>query len=104
MLDVFVPLQLADRLIGIYKTDNATKTVTIHPTLVAGARPAPVLCSPLQNYLHSCFNSLHLTNQQYVTPTPEQASAATKARVMREAVPAEPSATVADGAPPLVVN
>lgn len=29
--------QLADRLIGIYKTDNATKTVTINPTLVAGA-------------------------------------------------------------------
>lgn len=28
--------QLADRLIGIYKTDNATKSVTINPELVAG--------------------------------------------------------------------
>jgi structural maintenance of chromosome 4 len=28
--------ELADRLIGIYKTDNATKSVTINPGLVAG--------------------------------------------------------------------
>ena len=28
--------QLADRLVGIYKTDNATKSVTINPSLVAG--------------------------------------------------------------------
>ncbi len=27
--------ELADRLIGIYKTHNATKSVTINPTLVA---------------------------------------------------------------------
>ena len=28
--------QLADRLVGIYKTDNCTKSITINPALVAG--------------------------------------------------------------------
>ncbi len=33
--------ELADRLVGIYKTDNATKTVTINPAefTVGGAEP-----------------------------------------------------------------
>merc|ERR1712054_406978 len=31
--------ELADRLVGIYKTDNCTKTVTINPQLVAAAAP-----------------------------------------------------------------
>eukprot|EP00955_Chlamydomonas_euryale_P068898 360262-Chlamydomonas_euryale.AAC.16 len=33
--------ELADRLVGIYKTDNATKTVTINPShFVVGPTPA----------------------------------------------------------------
>lgn len=32
--------ELADRLVGIYKTDNATKTVTINPgEFVVGSQP-----------------------------------------------------------------
>jgi structural maintenance of chromosome 4 len=27
--------ELADRLVGIYKTDNTTKTIAINPTLIA---------------------------------------------------------------------
>lgn len=35
--------ELADRLVGIYKTDNATKSVTINPGAFAvRAAPAPV--------------------------------------------------------------
>ena len=34
--------ELADRLVGIYKTDNATKSVAINPgAFVVGAPPAP---------------------------------------------------------------
>ena len=33
--------ELADRLVGIYKTNNATKSVTIDPKLFAQAHHAP---------------------------------------------------------------
>jgi structural maintenance of chromosome 4 len=42
--------ELADRLVGIYKTENATKSVTINPKLVAaraaGLKPVRELHSP----------------------------------------------------------
>ena len=38
--------ELADRLVGIYKTDNCTKTVTINPHAIArGAQTAPAISS-----------------------------------------------------------
>ena len=33
--------ELADRLVGIYKTDNCTKSVTINPHLMEDALPPP---------------------------------------------------------------
>ena len=33
--------ELADRLVGIYKTDNCTKSVTINPHLLEEAVPPP---------------------------------------------------------------
>ena len=33
--------ELADRLVGIYKTDNCTKSVTINPHLMEDAFPPP---------------------------------------------------------------
>ena len=33
--------ELADRLVGIYKTDNCTKSVTIDPHLMEDALPPP---------------------------------------------------------------
>ena len=33
--------ELADRLVGIYKTHNATKSVTINPALIGQTAPAP---------------------------------------------------------------
>ena len=35
--------ELADRLVGIYKTDNCTKSVTINPHLMEGASPPPTM-------------------------------------------------------------
>ena len=32
--------ELADRLVGIYKTDNATKSVTINPSAFASSLPS----------------------------------------------------------------
>lgn len=62
-------LQLADRLIGIYKTDNATKTVTINPTLVAGGRQRQLLALSIKlsnTPVFSVTNCLHFTNQQNI--------------------------------------
>lgn len=40
--------ELADRLIGIYKTDNCTKSVTINPMrIAASAAPAPAPASAM---------------------------------------------------------
>ena len=38
--------ELADRLVGIYKTDNATKSVAINPgAFVVGTPPAPAIAA-----------------------------------------------------------
>ena len=47
--------QLADRLIGIYKTDNCTKSVTIDPAAIAG------LCSPHEN---SSYTDINMTQSR----------------------------------------
>ena len=35
--------ELADRLVGIYKTDNCTKSVTINPHLLEESFPPPTM-------------------------------------------------------------
>jgi len=37
--------ELADRLVGIYKTDNKTKSISINPTAITVLRPVPVPAS-----------------------------------------------------------
>jgi structural maintenance of chromosome 4 len=34
--------ELADRLVGIYKTDNKTKSISINPTAMSVVKPTPV--------------------------------------------------------------
>ncbi|KAF9348868.1 hypothetical protein BGX26_012756 [Mortierella sp. AD094] len=38
--------ELADRLVGIYKTDNKTKSISINPTAITVLRPTPVPSTP----------------------------------------------------------
>lgn len=45
--------ELADRLVGIYKTDNKTKSISINPTAMSVIRPTPV---PAPMTSHSSAN------------------------------------------------
>ncbi|KAG0304209.1 hypothetical protein BGZ98_005798 [Dissophora globulifera] len=38
--------ELADRLVGIYKTDNKTKSISVNPTAITVLRPTPVPAGP----------------------------------------------------------
>ncbi|KAG0214660.1 hypothetical protein BGX28_001698 [Mortierella sp. GBA30] len=38
--------ELADRLVGIYKTDNKTKTISVNPSAITVLRPTPVPSTP----------------------------------------------------------
>jgi hypothetical protein len=49
-------LQLADRLVGIYKTDNCTKTVTINPHLMVGQAPAASAPGPVKIHANAVAN------------------------------------------------
>ncbi|KAF9433475.1 hypothetical protein BGZ76_009410 [Entomortierella beljakovae] len=40
--------ELADRLVGIYKTDNKTKSISINPTAITVLKPTPVPATPTQ--------------------------------------------------------
>ncbi|KAF9584936.1 Structural maintenance of chromosomes protein 4 [Lunasporangiospora selenospora] len=44
--------ELADRLVGIYKTDNKTKSIAINPTSMTVLRPTPVLSQGSSNTMH----------------------------------------------------
>lgn len=40
--------ELADRLVGIYKTDNKTKSISVNPSAITVLRPTPVPMTPSQ--------------------------------------------------------